>query len=254
VTAVPPAPSFPLATAVYLERVEGRWASNVEELMQEIANASPEILFLHAQLPRLRHDDVVGTSPDEFSHWLHGVVQDSESAERVAYAIQSGGRSADELRAALLSALACSPESERRRRRAPPGGEFVIRSVDCVAVPSGVVVSTPEELMEALPGADLTTWFHHLVEHPWLRAESAGLIAWLEGLEARPLADTLRKEAESGRGMHAIRARLMRRWRRREFGRRVIEASRDSDAERRAAEREAAAQLVRRLTDAPDHP
>jgi hypothetical protein len=243
---------FSLSGAVYLERVAGEFATDLEELREALERAPLEVLFLHTQLPRLAAVDSAGIANDDFSHWVGAVVQDAETAERMSFALQHCGAGAEPLRAALLETLAFRPESERRRRRAPPGGEFVFRAADAVALPTGVALASARDVREHLGRADLTVWFHHLVAEPWLQPETFSLFAWLEEAGERELLETLRDEAESGRAIRGVRDRLLRRWRRRDLGQRIIDAAGQSAASRREAGRATAASLVRRLIPPKD--
>jgi hypothetical protein len=238
---------FPLAGAVYLERVAGQFAGDLEELREGLARAPAEVLFLHTQLPRLAAADATGAASDDFSHWVGAVVQDAETAERLSFALQHAGTGAEPLRAALLETLERRPEAERRRRQAPPGGEFVFRAADPVLLPTGAAPASGRELRDQLARADLTVWFHHLVAEPWLWPAEASLFAWLEEAGETELLTALREEAESGRGIRGVRDRLLRRWRRRDLGQRIVDAADQSAASRREAGRATAARLVRRL-------
>lgn len=237
-----------LSGAVYLVRPTGARAETLDDLLRELAVAEPRVLFYHTQMPRLRpagRDDV---AIDDISAWLRGVVQDQETAERVAFALESTERTVHQLRHALVSVLDAVPARSRVRRAAPEGGALVLFTFETVEIPDLVHAADPTQLMERLTTADTSVWFHNLVEEPWLDPESAVLDRWLRDAGATRLADLCAREAGGSQAIERVRQRVLRQWRRWQLGRRIIEASTAADDERRAAARAAAAGLARRLT------
>ena len=220
-TLAPRGQSFALVSASYLERVVDCYAANLEELRLGIEQAPPEVLFLHTQLPRLAPEHGSGTPIDDFSQWVGTVVMDAETAERMAFGVQSCAPNMTSLRAALLAPLERLTGQRRQERSAPAGAEFVFLAADGVALPAGIEAAEPEDLFDALTRADPSIWFHHLIEQEWLPADTPLLMKWLEGHGADRIAGLLRSEAETGQSIRIIRDRIVRRWRRRQLGRRL---------------------------------
>jgi hypothetical protein len=240
------ATGFELAGVAFLRRPLGDRVHDLETLRRTLAAAPVEVLFNHTQLPRMdAHED--DAPADEISAWVHGVVQDAETAERLAFAVQSSLPDLEALRAALLSVLDRLTAAERRLRQAPPAGEFVPVIAEAVHVPTGLRVREPGELLAALARADHSAWFHHLVEEAWMPAGLPGLFAWLDGQGAGALREDLARESGSGRGIAIIRGRILRRERRRAIRRGVVELSGRPPDERGALAHEAVTRIARRL-------
>src|SRR5512134_3055164 len=106
-------PGFELQSVVHLVRPAGARARNLESLRLWIAEATAETLFYHTVQCLLRHPHGLEPPPDDLSAWVHGVVQDRETAERIAFAVQSRAGSAADLREALLEVLHSVPEKAR---------------------------------------------------------------------------------------------------------------------------------------------
>ena len=138
---------FELRSVVHLVRPAGARARNLESLRLWIAEATAATLFYHAVQCPLRRPDSSELPPDDLSAWVHGVVQDRETAERISFAVQSRAGSASELREALLEVLGGVPEKDRFARAAPPESEFVFLTAESVPVPTGVVAAETEALV-----------------------------------------------------------------------------------------------------------
>lgn len=238
---------FELLSVVHLVRPAGRTARNLEELRQGIAQASPTTLFLHAIQHQLRHPAADEPHPSDLSGWMNGVVQDRETAERLAFAIENGGSTPAELRAALLEVLDAIPERTRLQRDAPEEGEFVFLEMESVTVPTGRVVHDVDELMVHLAETNASVLFYHLVEQAWLDPDSPALAAWVRARGEPRLAELMEEPGLAGRPLEQVRRRLLRRWRRGSLGRRIAEAAAIPENARREQGRQAMADLVRRM-------
>jgi hypothetical protein len=242
--------AFPLTGVVHLVRPVGREACDLEELRAGIVEASPTSLFYHALQPLLRFAESAGQPPDDFSHWVHGVVQDRETAERLAFALQTCADSPTELRQGLLGVLELMPEGTRRRRDAPEDGGFVFLDVDTVRVPTPHMAEDPASFMELIEQLPLAVLFYHAVEQPWLDPGTPTLAAWLEANGEPRLAERLAATGHSGRSLADARRQLIRQYRQSRLGRRLADASSLPDAMRREEGRRAMARLARRLSPA----
>ncbi|MBI1795746.1 MAG: hypothetical protein HY076_02310 [Candidatus Eisenbacteria bacterium] len=239
---------FELMSVIHLVRPAGDRAGDLEALRAGIARAEPATLFYHALQHPLRRPDSDEARDDDWSTWVRGVVQDGETAEHLAYAVQHRAGSADELREALLEALGAVPEKARAVRAAPAGAEFTFLTVESVPVPTGCVAHDAAELMTGLEDADLNAWFYHLFEQPWFAGGPPALTQWLAARGAARLARAIEDEAKSGRGLLTLRRRVLRRWRQRRLGSRIAAAAGATEGDRRDTERAAVAGLVRRIT------
>lgn len=240
---------FHLTGVVHLIRPVHRRATHLEELREALAEVEPACLFYHAVQPRLRVPGEDDLPPDDFSAWVHGVLQDRETAERLALARLEGAAGPDAMRAALLAALDTVSPAARRARVAPEGGAFAFLAADSVTVPTGVTVSEVSGLFEALTVADAGVWFQELIECAWWEGGDPWVVRWLRARGETRVATTLLEAARSGRAVGAVRRQSLARWRRAGLGRRVAEAARDTEAARRAAGRAAVAGLVQRMHD-----
>lgn len=241
-----PDPGFPLRSVVHLVRPTGESARTLEDLRAGIAEASGRSLFFHTRHSRLRHPVGAETAPDDFSAWVHGVVQDREAAERISFVVQSRVDSVEQLREALLEALNRIPDSDRSRG-VPAEAEFVFLTLESVALETGVTVRTARETVHALTEADLGVWFYHLVEQPWF-PDGPTLTEWLVGMGEDRVAKWLEEDAASGMPIETMRRRLLRRWRTSRLGRNVGEAAAATEDQRREVGRDVVARLVRRIT------
>ena len=247
-----PAPAYPLRSVVHLIRPTGASACTLEDLRAGIAECSGRSLFLHTRHCRLRQPVGEEAAQDDFSAWIHGVVQDRETAERISFVVQSGGDSAEEQRAALLEALSRIPDSARARG-VPPEAEFVFLTLESVPLDAGVVVRNGRETVHALTDADHGVWFYHLIEDPWF-PDGATLTEWLTAIGEEKLARWLSEDAASGIPIETMRKRLLRRWRQSRLGRRVGEAAGATEDQRREVGRDVVARLVRRITTSSEPP
>jgi hypothetical protein len=238
-------PPFELSGVVYLAQPAGRAVANLDELLAQFTAADRETVFLHTQMPRLRPHTGEDLPVDDLSAWVGGVVQDTTTAERLAFAMHAANPEVEDVRAAILRVLEAIPARTRLGHAAPVGGALVLLRFDVVTVPTGVVVSTAGELMEALTHADRIVWFHHLVEEAWMLPGPIPVAEWVRAAGSPKLADVLEREAASGRSVDQMRARVLQRWRRSHIASRLAESSRDGDVA--AGTREAASLLARRL-------
>lgn len=246
--------SFELQSVVHLVRPAGRKAHDLEQLRQGIVDSSPETLFYHSLQHQLRHPAVEELHPADFTAWVNGVTQDRETAERIAFAIEQQGGSPVELRDALLEVLDAIPEKTRLQRDAPEDGDFVFLDMETVRVATGRECEDTGELIGHLADVNPSVLFWHLVQQPWLSPEAPSLIEWTREAGDERLAKLLEENARSGRPLEAIRRSIVRRWRRSTLGRRLAEAARAPEDDRREEGRRAVASFVRRMTTSTTEP
>lgn len=237
---------FELRHVVHLARPLGVRAGDLEALREGLLAVPEESLFHHAVQYPLRDPGAGELSPDDFSAWIGGVVQDAETAERMSFVVQGSHASPAALRAAMLEVLDAVPARRRSELDAPADSAFQFHAAVSLSVPTGVVLDEAHEVVDALLDADASVWFFHLVEEPWNRRARAPLLAWLDARRAARLAGWLAEAAASGLPIDKARARVQQRWRRSHIGRRLAEAASATGGERREAAREAIASLVRR--------
>jgi hypothetical protein len=233
---------------VHLVRHSGRTATDVAALREHIAQVPDASLFYHAHHPRLRHAHAPTPPMDDFSAWMSGVVQDRETAERVAFAVQTAGRQPAELRAALLAAI---PEGGARPGppfAAPPEGEFVFLEMDSVPVDLGLVAHDTDELMTHLCGGSVAIFFYHVLECPWFDAGGVTVSEWARAWGDARLADWIEESAHDGRPLADSQRRLGGRWRRSQMMRRVAMSADVPEGVRQAQARNVVSGLVRRIT------
>jgi len=242
-----PAP-FELQSVVHLVRPAGRTAHDLDQLRQGIADSSPETLFYHSLQHQLRQPTVEELHPADFTGWVNGVVQDRETAERIAFAIEQRGGSPDELRDALLEVLDAIPPRTRVQRDSPEDGDFVFLDMESVLVATGRECHDTGELIGHLGDVNPAALFYHLIQQPWLSPGAPSLIAWTREVGDERLAQVLEQSVRSGRPLEAVRRSIVRRWRRSTLGRRLAAAARVPEDDRREQGRRAVASFVRRMT------
>jgi hypothetical protein len=238
---------FALRAVVHLVRPEGHAAGDLAALRDGIAAIPDEALFFHTAQGLLRQPETEDPPADDLSGWIDGVLQDRETAEHVAFAVQAHLTAPGELRMALLEAFDRLPERARAAREAPPGGEFVFLTSDSVPVPTGAVAATAADLVDLLADADPSVWFYHVIEEAWFEPGGDSLLPWLRARGEERLARLIEEAAAEALPLAALRRRVLGRWRRSDLGRRVAHASGRPEEERREAGRAAVAGLVRRM-------
>jgi hypothetical protein len=244
--------TFELMSVIHLVRPAGERAGDLEQLRAGIARVDAATLFYHTLQCPMRWPESEEPRDDDLSTWVRGVVQDSETAERLAFAVQSHGGSATDLRGALLEVLESVPEPVRVSRDAPPEAAFSFLMSESVPVPTGTVAHDADELMNGLEASDLSAWFYHLYEQPWFEGGTPAMTRWLVEHGERRFADAVDEEARSGRGLATLRRRVLRRWRQNRLRSRVAAAAGHTEHERREHGRAAVAGLVRRMTRGED--
>ncbi|HKQ57167.1 MAG TPA: DUF5752 family protein, partial [Candidatus Eisenbacteria bacterium] len=206
--------AFELRSVVHLVRPAGPRARNLESLRLWIAESTAATLFYHAVQCPLRRPDSAELPPDDLSAWVHGVVQDRETAERISFAVQSRASSAHDLREGLLEVLDSVSERDRGARGAPEESEFVFLTAESVPVPTGVAAHDGEELIQGLNDADPGVWFFHMIEEPWYTPGLPPIVRWARERGENHLATILEEESRAGRGLADMRRRVLKRWRR----------------------------------------
>lgn len=247
-TALVSEPPFELGGVVYLAQPAGRAVRNLDELLTQFVAADRETVFFHTQMPRLRPHTGEDLPVDDLTAWVGSVVQDTATAERLAFAIHAANDEVEDVRAAIVAVLESIPVRSRLEHAAPPGGALVLLRFDVVPVPTGVSAATANELMEALDRADRIVWFHHLIEEAWMLPGPSPITAWLRAAAAPKLADLLERETASGRSVDQIRTRMLQRWRRSHIAARLAASGRGDDVA--ADTRDAANRLARRILGA----
>jgi hypothetical protein len=237
---------FPIAGVVHLVRPLGVHAPDLAALREGIASAPAASLFHHVLVARLRTPRESSVAPDDFSDWVLGVVQDRETAERLAFAAHDAAPGPEPLRAALLAVLDAMPAAARAARVAPPDGAFAFLAAESVTLDTGLAAEDPAMLARLLAVSDTSAWFHHLVEQPWHDPRS-GAGAWLRARGAVAMADAIDREVASARPFERVRERLLRAWGRGRLAHRLVEAAERPETVRRVVARSAVSGLARRL-------
>ncbi|MEO5616156.1 MAG: DUF5752 family protein [Candidatus Eisenbacteria bacterium] len=236
---------FPLSGAVYLKSPTRRSAAHLDDLTREVAESSGTSLFWHTQMAKL-HDPFAEELPwDDLSTWVRGSLQDPETAERIAFAIQSSPTEIESLRANLLDVFESIPAGTRRRTVAPPGGELWLLSLHRAAIPTGVACTRVSELIDHLSTATADVWFHHLIEEAWLLPGETPLIEWMCVAGAEAMANRLEEDVRRGLNVRTLRAAAVGRWRRATAGTRIAAGER-KDSGAPSESRQLAARLARR--------
>jgi hypothetical protein len=245
---------FELFGVVHLVRPTGVRARTLEELRKGIAEAPARALLFHLRHGQLRDLAAETAVPDDFSAWVQRAVDDRGDAERLSFAAQGHAGSAEEVREAMLEALAKVPDSVRTRPVTPSEAAFVFLALESVPLSTGRVARTVSDVVEGLVDEDPSVCFYHLIEQVWFPEDHPTLIDWLTEQGADRLATWLKDEASSGLPIDMIRRRLIRRWRRSRVARRVGAECLAPEEARREAGRTVVSSLVRRITQTNREP
>lgn len=233
---------------VHLVRPTGATATRLRVLRAGVLAAPASSLFFHTLQPALRHPGAQDLPPDDFSAWIGGVLQDRETAERVAFAVQGVAPDLEALRGALVAALDAG--AERDTHACPPESAFVFLDADAVPVPLGVVPEDCDALVEQLAVLAPSVFFHHLVEEPWFDPAGAPLPAWVRAQGQARLAEWCAACARASLPLAESRSRLVRRWRRTRLPRRVADASTQPASVRHDDAQRVLRRIVRRAREA----
>jgi hypothetical protein len=212
---------FRFVAGIALEEPTQTRAESAAALREVIAGAPAEALHHHvirigARFPRSRE-----VPPNDFARWTGEQLQDPGTAERLAYAGFGVFGSLEELRGRLLAALGASPSKREVR---DDEARFRLVAARMVPVPLDVEASSVEELLDLWPTLGHESSWYHVVDAPLLgHAEGQGLIAWLERAGGQRWADSAREALRSPRAAVNLHAELLRRWRRSDIARRVVE-------------------------------
>jgi hypothetical protein len=216
----PPTP-FRFVAGIALEEPTQVLAESAAALREVIAVAPPAALHHHvirigARFPRSRE-----VPPNDFARWIGEQLQDPGAAERLAYAGFGVFDTFEELRGRLLAALGNSPSKREVRDEE---ARFRLVAARMVPVPLDVEASTVEELLDLWPTLGHESSWYHVVDAPLLgHTEEQGLIAWLDRTGGSRWASSAREALRSPRAAVDLHAELLRRWRRSDIARRVVE-------------------------------
>jgi len=239
---------FELTTVVHLVRPTGARARDLDALREGIAAASDEVIFYHAFQYVLRFHDADELPHDDFSAWVSGVVQDRETAERLAFAGLSARQTVAEARAAFVAVLDSVPERDRRERASHEAGEFRFHAADSVKVPTGKHLHSVQELVDHLLVAEPACIFYHVIQRPLLEPNATETLeGWVEAQGQPRFAEYLREASHWGLPLEDVRQRLVRRWSRGQLKRRLAERTQEPEAMRKREGQRAVAKLVHRI-------
>jgi len=237
---------FVFLTPAPLELPAGQDAADLEALRNGIASVQAEALFHHVTRIPVRFPHARDLPENDFARWVGDALQLPEVSERLAFAGSAPSGSPEDLRKTLLSVLdRVSPRD--RKREAAEGAAFHFVAVRTVLAPLGIEASEPADVIEAWPWIDLGAAFYHLVEAPAFGVQDHALIPWLREHGAKAMADSAEQVVSTGRPLAPLLREVGTRWRRSQIGRRLIERSETSEADRRREARDAMARLIGRL-------
>lgn len=131
------------------------------ECLRQVSGSSIFYHFVHAL--RRRHFTTYGYRND-FANWVTMRFQERELAERLAVIDPLEFPSVRAVRDALIHELEVTTAADEARWKVPPGDEFRFVTVKSFVYPTGLVASTPRELVAAIERASLGSFFFHFVE------------------------------------------------------------------------------------------
>lgn len=245
-----PTSRFALASVTHLASPWGESVLDLQELRERAATAPPAVLFTHVLHGRLRRPLDDPAPDDDLSTWVAHALQDPETAERLAFALQPPLEGPEPVRARLCEVLD-GVGARRRERRAPPGAGFTLLLTTSVRFTLDDA-GAPDDMEQALAGADLSSWFFYLLEEPWFDEGRSTLLEHLSATGQRRLHDWLRDVIETAEPLGRARARLQRRLRTRGLARRVAATSLVPEHVRQANAHAAMVRLARRAAHPED--
>jgi len=159
--------AFTFMTSVESVQLTGRRAASLMELYLGLGEAEGSCLYHHTHRFYRAHSFLGPWDRSDFALWTAQNLKEEAVAERMGSLDPRDYRTLEELRTALLSAMApLMEEKERWIRRVPPGLEFhFCRSVSLV-IPTGYQARNLEEFLNALERVDTASLYYHLIEAP----------------------------------------------------------------------------------------
>jgi predicted trehalose synthase len=185
---------FAFTACLELREFVGVRAENERQLAELIEEVPIDSIYYHTHGVFLRHKLIAGVYPNDFANWVATEVRDRVLAERLAMVDPRDLPDLQALREELASVI-----DEHLRHvpfvpRALYGEPLDFIQSRIVEIPTGVEVSTLEELREALLEIDLSAIYFHLIEsRVRLGRDQNDFAAWLEhGLGLADLAARVR--------------------------------------------------------------
>src|SRR5512146_2093995 len=157
-------------------------ALDLEDLLERLEAAPPEVLFTHVVHGWLRHAAADSPPVDDLSTWVASALQDPETAERLSFAMQPPFEGPEAVRERARQVLRSLSEKRRRSRHAPDGGGLRLLAASSVRFPIGHELTDAHSLESALSSAGFATWFLYLLEEPWYRGGASALHEWAASL------------------------------------------------------------------------
>jgi len=158
---------FIFMTSVEAVQLTGRKAASLMELYLGLGEAEGSTLYHHTHRFYRAHSFLGPWDRSDFALWVSQNLKEEALAERMGSLDLRDYRTLEELRTALLEAMApLMEDKDRWIRRVPPGLEFHFCKSVSLVLPTGHRARNLEEFQEALERVDIACLYHHLIEAP----------------------------------------------------------------------------------------
>jgi hypothetical protein len=163
-------------------------AMNLRELRERIAVIPVECIFHHFYETLIRPTFDDPEFRNDFAIWASRHLRDRVLAERLGILNPYSFEDFEQLRATIIDIIDERLSEIPHIPWVPKGHEFHFMRAATVVFDTGVMLCTPEDLLEHIPKMSLSTIYYHFVEaRRRTPVRSDDFTAWLDGLSEPPL-------------------------------------------------------------------
>lgn len=203
---------FRFRGCIELQEILGHRARDERELMELLEQVPLGSVYYHTHSVFLRHHQITGAYPNDFSNWVAVQVRDQVLAERLAMADPFEFPSLERLREELVSTIDDHISDLHPVPRVVFGEPFFFVQSHVVEVPLGLEARTLAEFHQHLREVDASSLYFHVLEAKVRRGRRHGDFAeWLDGgLRLTALAQAVAGLNPYLGGLERIRADMLR--------------------------------------------
>ena len=203
---------FRFLGCIELPEILGQRARDERELMELLEQVPPGSVYYHTHSVFLRHHQLTGAYPNDFSNWVAVQVRDQVLAERLAMVDPFEFPDLERLREELVSTINDHVAGLHPVPRVVFGEPFFFVQSHVVAVPLGLEARTLAEFHRHLQEVDASAIYFHVLEAKVRRGRRRGDFAeWLgKSLGLTALAQAITGINPYLGGLERIRADMLR--------------------------------------------
>jgi hypothetical protein len=202
---------FRFWTRLTLTKLTGRRAVDLPELVEELRQMPPSVVFYHTHHFLVQHQHLSPEPPNDFAFWVSNVLQEEMLGERLAAIDTVSFQSLKQLRDRIVSVIDTYLEGRHALRTAPPGEEFHFRDAISFTVATAHEARTLAELRDELRRVGYATIAYHLFEARLrVGSDDNDFSRWLDrDLGETELAAAIRRLDPYTHTMEGLRQRLI---------------------------------------------